>query len=297
MPIRATLDWSWELLGPDEQSALAQLTVFEGSFSLDAAEAVLSLAELWPVDAVQALVDKSLVRRLDEARFDLLSSVQAYAAEKLTALGQRADAEGRHGLHFAKLGTHAAVAALNVHGGVARRQALAQELGNLEAACRRAVASGDSAVAVATLEAAGAVLALQGPFQTWASLADSVAAMTHPPQERARVARLLGDALHAVGQGTRADAAYEEALALDEAAGNRAGAAQARYARANRACYANRLNEAQADYEAALGDRHAAVHALAEAEARAATLGLNSESEVHRTIRQCAEAIGRRASG
>ena len=117
------------------------------------------------------------------------------------------------------------------------------------------------------------------------------------PQERARVARLLGDALHAVGQGTRADAAYEEALALDEAAGNRAGAAQARYARANRACYANRLNEAQADYEAALGDRHAAVHALAEAEARAATLGLNSESEVHRTIRQCAEAIGRRASG
>ena len=42
--LRATLDWSWDLLTPDEQSALAQVSVFEGGFTLDAAESVLSTA-------------------------------------------------------------------------------------------------------------------------------------------------------------------------------------------------------------------------------------------------------------
>ena len=85
--LRATLDWSWDLLQPDEQSALAQLSVFEGGFTLAAAEAVLDLEELWPVDAVQALVNKSLVRSVADDRFDLLVSVQEYAAEKLKERG------------------------------------------------------------------------------------------------------------------------------------------------------------------------------------------------------------------
>ena len=65
--LRAAIDWSWDLLSPWEQAAFAQCSVFEGGFTLAAAEAVLDLAP-WPdappvVDAVQALVDKSLLRR------------------------------------------------------------------------------------------------------------------------------------------------------------------------------------------------------------------------------------------
>ena len=65
--LRAAIDWSWDLLAPWEQAALAQCSVFEGGFTLEAAEAVLDL-DAWPdappaMDAVQALVDKSLLRR------------------------------------------------------------------------------------------------------------------------------------------------------------------------------------------------------------------------------------------
>ena len=62
--LRAAFDWSWDLLPPAEKAALAQLSVFEGGFTLEAAEAVLDLSRHddapWIVDVVQRLVDKSL---------------------------------------------------------------------------------------------------------------------------------------------------------------------------------------------------------------------------------------------
>ena len=65
--LRAAIDWSWHLLNAWEQAALEQCSVFEGGFTLAAAEAVIDLSD-WHdvppvVDAIQALVDKSLLRR------------------------------------------------------------------------------------------------------------------------------------------------------------------------------------------------------------------------------------------
>ena len=70
--LRAAIDWSWDLLVPWEQAALAQCSVFEGGFTLELAEQVIDLAA-WPeappvMDAVQALVDKSLLRTLGAGR-------------------------------------------------------------------------------------------------------------------------------------------------------------------------------------------------------------------------------------
>ncbi len=42
--LRAAIDWSWDLLTPWEQAALAQCSIFDGGFTLDAAEAVLDLS-------------------------------------------------------------------------------------------------------------------------------------------------------------------------------------------------------------------------------------------------------------
>jgi predicted ATPase len=56
----ATLDWSYELLRPDEQTLLRRLAVFRGSFSLDAAE---GLGYPDAVELLGSLVAKSLVRR------------------------------------------------------------------------------------------------------------------------------------------------------------------------------------------------------------------------------------------
>ena len=119
--LRGAIDWSWNLLLPWEQAALAQCSVFEGGFTLDAAEAVLDLSA-WTdapsiVDAVQTLVDKSLLRTwvpvdqarhaLEEPYFGMYLTIHEYAAEKLAtsgADGQRA-AQERHGRYFARFGS------------------------------------------------------------------------------------------------------------------------------------------------------------------------------------------------
>src|SRR5205823_10240982 len=61
--LKGAIDWSWNLLLPHEQAALAQAAVFRGGFSIDAAEAVIDLAA-WPdapstLDAVQTLPEPS----------------------------------------------------------------------------------------------------------------------------------------------------------------------------------------------------------------------------------------------
>jgi predicted ATPase/predicted negative regulator of RcsB-dependent stress response len=222
--LRATLDWSWGLLGQDEQSALAQLAVFEGGFTPESVESVLELDGLWPVDAVQALVDKSLVRRVSDERLDLLVSVQDYAAERLEALGSREVVETRHGRYFATFGSEEAIAALETHGGVARRQALHLELENLVAACRRAAVRGDGETAVAALAAAWSVLSQKGPFLAAAELGKQVLAMeTLGPAERARALETVGTSWWRAGRLDEARGRIEEALAIQRQAGNRLG--------------------------------------------------------------------------
>jgi predicted ATPase len=119
--LRSAIDWSWNLLVAWEQAALAQCSVFEGGFTLDAAEAVLDLSP-WTdapsiVDAIQMLVDKSLLRTwvpvdqtrhvLDEPYFGMYLTIHEYAAEKLATSGadERRAAQERHGRHFARFGS------------------------------------------------------------------------------------------------------------------------------------------------------------------------------------------------
>lgn len=83
------IDWSWQLLSPGERLCLAQCSVFRGGFTARAAEAVVDLTSLaeppYPLDAVQSLVDRNLIRRQDgiEERFGLYESVRVFAAERL----------------------------------------------------------------------------------------------------------------------------------------------------------------------------------------------------------------------
>jgi predicted ATPase len=252
--LRAALDWSWDLLSEDEQSALAQLSVFEGGFTLEAAEAVLSLESLWPVDAVQALVDKSLVRTVGEARLDLLVSVQEYAAERLVALGGAPEAKRRHGVHHAGFGTQDALDALELRGGEARWRALVPELENLVAASRRAVTRADAEVAAATALAAGAVLGRTGPLHAAIEVLQAARALQDPASQEA--ARLDVALTWPLGQSGRKD----EARALAEAALSRAreagdlrsqGALLTTLATLHRG--RGRMDAARADLEAALG--------------------------------------------
>jgi predicted ATPase len=210
--LRATLDWSWDLLTGADKAALAQLSVFEGGFNLESAEAVLDLSEFdgaaWPIDAVQSLVDKSFVRSLNNGRFELLVSVQDYAAEHLRT-------EGR----FPGSGTHAGSTSEKRHrdhfASYAQRQdgAAAPELENLVIACRRAVSANDGVAAARTLQGAWSVLALAGPFEVGVSLAGQVCALQAlDSAASAQALRVHADTLVASGQPGPAQPIYEDAL-------------------------------------------------------------------------------------
>lgn len=102
--LRALIDWSFDLLSERERTLFRRLAVFAGGCTLDAAEAVtagdgLDAAEV--LDLLAALVDKSLVMMApDGARYRMLETVRAYAAEKLAEAGDEAATRTRHVRHY-----------------------------------------------------------------------------------------------------------------------------------------------------------------------------------------------------
>ena len=90
--LRATLEWSYDLLDEEEKGLFARVAVFAGSFSLEAAEQVCG----GTLDLVQSLVGKNLLRETGSARFFLLETVREFASERLD---ERADVEAARQRH------------------------------------------------------------------------------------------------------------------------------------------------------------------------------------------------------
>ena len=98
--LRATIEWSYELLDEEEQRLFANLAVFSGGFTLDAAEAVCGAG----LDVLQSLVDKSLVRRRwSSDRFLMLETVRQFAAERFEDSDERDDVRRRHAEFFLRV--------------------------------------------------------------------------------------------------------------------------------------------------------------------------------------------------
>src|SRR5215469_17291334 len=94
--LTAALDWSYQLLSPDEQQLLCRLAVFRGSFPLRAAEAICHARAL---DLLGSLVSKSLVSLEDHTaavRYRLHESVRLYAEDKLAALEESEQIRSAH---------------------------------------------------------------------------------------------------------------------------------------------------------------------------------------------------------
>jgi predicted ATPase len=91
--LRTTIEWSHELLDPEEQQLFARLAVFVGGWTLEAVEQVCE-ADL---DPLQSLVDKSLVRAMQNERFFMLETIREFAAELLDG---SAELRRRHADYF-----------------------------------------------------------------------------------------------------------------------------------------------------------------------------------------------------
>jgi len=100
--LRSTIDWSYGLLGPDEQALFTRLAVFSGGCTLDAAEAVCGSDGL--LTGLSTLIDNNLLRQQEqpdgEPRFTLLETIRAYGVERLDAGGEADELRRRHSAFF-----------------------------------------------------------------------------------------------------------------------------------------------------------------------------------------------------
>ncbi len=209
--LRATLEWSWELLTGLERHAFAAVSVFEAGFTLQAFEAVVqdSTTELehWPLDLLQALVDKSLLRRLQSGRYEMLYSIREFAAEKLDRLdsSDSSAVRDRHAEHFGSLDP-----------GTSRRLA-AEEIENIVAATRWAWRAQREGLLLRLLDLAWLGLQSVGPFRVALSLADPV--LQRPFQgnaARAMASFVAGSARKMMGDATRGEELLQSAVELSD---------------------------------------------------------------------------------
>ncbi|ONI68007.1 hypothetical protein BWI15_33675 [Kribbella sp. ALI-6-A] len=107
--LRAVVEWSWELLEPDEQAVARRLSRFSGGATLEAAEQVCSGPGLPPeavLGVLASLVDKSLVEAAADdrsVRYRMLETVKAYGAEQLAAAGEVDQVRQAHAAYFGDL--------------------------------------------------------------------------------------------------------------------------------------------------------------------------------------------------
>jgi non-specific serine/threonine protein kinase len=111
--LRALIDWSFDLLLPQERSFFMRLGIFAGSFTLEAATAVCQEDDAGDtvLEGLEALVDKSLLvvetRRDDQHTFRFFGSIRNYARDRLAASGELEAVEVRHRDYYLAVATAA----------------------------------------------------------------------------------------------------------------------------------------------------------------------------------------------
>ena len=107
--LRSTIDWSFDLLSPADQTLFARLAVFAGGWTIGAAETICADSTVDVLDGLQRLLDESLVqherspRNPAETRLLMLETIREYALERLEQQGERAMLCEWHAHYFVEL--------------------------------------------------------------------------------------------------------------------------------------------------------------------------------------------------
>ena len=112
--LRSTIQWSYDLLGPEEQTLFHVLSVFEGGWILEAAEALcqeIGQADLDVLNTLSSLIDNSLIQSneqgAEEPRFQMLQTVREFGLERLIASGELETTRMAHARYFLALAEQA----------------------------------------------------------------------------------------------------------------------------------------------------------------------------------------------
>ena len=160
--LRATLDWSYDLLDADERATFRRLATFFGGFTLPAAERTAASGDIRPdamLELLTRLADKSLLRvehARGENRYFLLATIRDYARERLAEAGESDQARQAHLKYFIELVEDATTRIEQVEAAAGRLELeldrLDAELPNLRRAFEFAQECGDP---IASLRLAG----------------------------------------------------------------------------------------------------------------------------------------------
>jgi predicted ATPase len=134
--LRATIEWSYDLLDEEERLLFERLSVFRGGCALEAAEEISDA----DIDTLQSLIDKSLLRRQEE-RFWMLETIREYAAERLDQQDRAHALAKRHAEYFLALVEKAARGSPD--GDVEEGRRLRHDLDNLRSALMWLAGAGD----------------------------------------------------------------------------------------------------------------------------------------------------------
>ncbi|MDQ2909884.1 MAG: adenylate/guanylate cyclase domain-containing protein, partial [Actinomycetota bacterium] len=217
--LRATIEWSHDLLSVEEQQRFRRLSVFAGGCTLAAAEDVAGAG----VDSLQALVDKSLLR-FDEERYTMLETIREYARERLEESGEAGDVQRSHAAFFLALAESANMSAEGDYG--RRYDILPPDQDNLRAAIDWLAAAGEVELALRFAIALENFWVIVDPFEGMRRFEALLAEGGAPDMVRARALRCYAGSSFLAGKFEQAQRANEESLALFREANDERGIAE-----------------------------------------------------------------------
>jgi len=222
--VDSCLDWTWSLLSEVQKQVLCTVSVFEGGFTVEAAQAVVG-----PVDDLEARDILSLLQELESlslirvenpglpgvpGRLHVADPVREHA---LQFLKDRARVQTRHAEYFSRFGSLEFHGQVCAHGATARYHSLLLEIDNLARATEMSVVAGRDDLATQLL-CAGDLLVDRGfRWPGWRGMLEDV--YTRAPEDaprRALLARMLGWEFTRHGDWNRSVELFSEGLMVAE---------------------------------------------------------------------------------
>jgi predicted ATPase/class 3 adenylate cyclase len=232
--LRAAIEWSHDLLGPEERRLFARLSVFAGGWTLTAAEAVCGRGlDADVLDGLGELVDHNLVRRgrggSEETRLHMLQTIREFAGERLEE-SEEADAiRRRHAWHIVALAEAAKPELLK---GRATLEQLEEEHDNVRAALRWSIDRGEVEPGLRIAGALWRFWHVRGHLAEGRAWTEELLSLPASGARTAARAKALGAQGSLAYYGRDPDSVrgpYEESLAISRELGDREGEAEGAY--------------------------------------------------------------------